>query len=271
MDYRNKKIGKNKLPDSAEEINLIPILLAIYKKLWLIILVAVVFGGAFFTGTKFLIKPTYRATFTAYVNNKSQVNIPSDTLTSSDLNAAEKLVRAYSKTLRSRTVLLTAAQSINLDESYDSLKGKVTTAVENETGIITVYVVDKTPEAAYNLALALATSAPEQIAEIIEGSSMKVIDTPVMPKSIYKPNYIKNGFLGALLGALFTVVLVVIMFASDDKVKSEKDLEERFAIPIVGVLPDINLTSKDSDYYYDYSYTYKHHDHKKSGGNNGTK
>lgn len=272
MDYKNKKLGKNKITETADEINLIPVLLAIYKKIWLIILIALIFGGAFFTGTKLLVKPTYRASFTAYVNNRSQLSNTQDTLSSSDLTAAQELVRAYSKILRSNTVLTTAAQSININDRYDVLKSKVNTEVENSTEIITVYVVDKTPDAAYNLAVAIATSAPNQISEIIEGSSMKVIDSPVMPTSKYKPNAVKNAFLGFLLGTVLTIALIIIMFVRDDKVKNETDLEDRFSIPIVGVLPDINLTSKDSDYYYDYSYSYKHHHHNNtSGGNNGTK
>lgn len=270
MDYKNKKLGKNKIAETADEINLIPVLLAIYKKIWLIILIALMLGGVFFAGTKLLIKPTYRASFTAYVNNRSQLSNSQDTLSSSDLNAARELVRAYSKILRSNTVLTTAAQSININDRYDVLKSKVNIEVENSTEIITVYVVDKTPDAAYNLAVAIATSAPNQISEIIEGSSMKIIDAPIVPTSKYKPNAVKNAFFGFVLGAVITIAFVIIVFIRDDKIKNETDLEERFSIPIVGILPDINTTSKDSDDYYDYSYTYKHN-HKTFGGNNGTK
>ena len=52
------------------EIDIIPILKELLKKLWLIILVGLILSGAVFVGTKVLIKPTYRSGFTAYVNNK---------------------------------------------------------------------------------------------------------------------------------------------------------------------------------------------------------
>lgn len=62
------KKDDNKRKEVAErEIDIIPILKELIKKLWLIALVGLVVGGAFFVGAKVFIKPTYRSGFTAYV------------------------------------------------------------------------------------------------------------------------------------------------------------------------------------------------------------
>ena len=64
-------IMEEKKMDKEIEIDLIPILKAIVSKIWLMILVGAIFAGIAFGATKVLIKPTYRCSFTAYVNNQS--------------------------------------------------------------------------------------------------------------------------------------------------------------------------------------------------------
>jgi capsular polysaccharide biosynthesis protein len=253
----------------SDEINVLPLLMVLLKKLWLIILAAVIVGGATFAGTKFLITPTYRCSFTAYVNNKSQLSNGQDTLSSSDITAAQQLVRAYSEIVHSRAILQSAAEKINLDLSADELNNMVSTEVQNDTQIITVYVVDTTPEGAYNLAQSIALISPDQISNVIEGSSMRIIDMPQRPTKIYKPSLMKNTLVGCLLGAFIAVVYIIIRLLLNDKVKDESDLEARFSLPVVGVIPDMNTTSKGDSNYYDYEYAYRNSEIKRSGDRNG--
>ena len=252
--------------NEINEIDLIPIFMALVKKVWLIVLAALIVGAGFFAGTKTLVTPTYRASFTAYVNNRSQYyNEDTNRLTSSDLSAAQELVRAYAKVLTSRTVLTTAAQSIGYD--YGTLSSKVSTSIENETGIITVYVVTANPDEAYKFALAIAENAPDQIAEIIEGSSMKIIDNPKTPSNIYKPSYVKNTAVGMFAGAALAALYIIIKCLVDDKVKSEDELETKFSIPVVGVIPDLNSGSRHYGGYYKGYYSYGYYGANRTGGN----
>ena len=270
MDDLTKNKASNEAKSTPfEEVDVFGLIIILLKKAWLIVLIALLVSASFVAGTKFLITPTYRSSFTAYVNNKSQFNNSQDSLTMSDISAAEQLVRAYSKTIESRAVLSAAAAAIRLNDSYDDIAAKISTEVENETFIITVYVVDTSPEAAYALAQSIANVAPNIIADIIEGSSMNIIDMPQKPNSIYKPSYIKNGVIGFLLGALGAVAYIVIKTMTDDKVKNESELESRFSIPVVGVIPDMLATPKSTNSYYDYEYAYRRSEIKRSGGNNG--
>lgn len=212
--------------------------------------------------------PTYRSSFTAYINNRSQLSNGQDTLSNSDITAMTQLVHAYSETILSRNILSASAKSINLELSYEDLKSMVTTN-ENETQIITVYVVDVTPEGAYNLATAIAKVAPNLISNIIEGSSMRVIDMPQTPQKVYKPNYIRNTLIGILAGGMIAAAYVAIKFLMDDKVKNENELEGRFSLPVVGVIPDMLATGKNGHNYYDYEYAYRYSNMRRSGEKNG--
>ena len=245
------KKNENEKYESRElEINIIPLLKELLKKIWLILLVGLIVGGAVFVGAKLMIKPTYRSGFTAYVNNK-QSKENTDYLSSSDVTASKQLVLTYQKILTSNTILSASAESMGIDSSYDSLNRKVSTEVKDDTEIISVYVVDTDPQFAYDYAQAISKTAPTYMAQIVEGSSMKIIDHPEYSEKRYKPSYFRYAIIGFLIGALIVIIFVIIRYFMDDTVKNEGEVENKFALPILGVIPDVTKASnKGSDYYY---------------------
>ena len=258
MDKRERR-------NTEVEIDIIPLMKALLSKVWLMVIVGIVIAGLAFGAAKVLVKPTYRSGFTAYVNNQ-QTQVNKDVLTSSDLTAAKELVRTYSQILKSNSVLTASANSISMNYSYTDLKDMVFTEIENDTEIIDVYVVHTDPRVAYDLANAIAATSPTYMAKIVEGSSMKVIDVPLYSEQRYKPSYAKFALLGFLAGVLLIMIIYVIKYFSDDTVKSEGDIESRFDIPILGVIPDLTKSDdKKSNYYaYDYSSESAQRNHRRS-------
>lgn len=232
------------------EIDIVPILKLLLFKLWLIVLVGVIVGAAVYGITKIMIKPVYRSGFSAYINNQ-QSQQTKDSLTSSDINAAQQLTRTYSYMLKSDTILTAAADSINLDLSYSVLKYMVSTEIQPDTEIIAVYVTDLDPQLAYDYAVAISKTAPDYMADFVEGSSMKIIDHPVYSDRRYRPSYIKYGWLGFLGGAILVAIIVIIRHFRDDTIKNEAELEQCFPYPVLGIIPDAaKSNSAGSDYYY---------------------
>jgi len=232
------------------DINLMPVLLYLLHRLWIIILVAAIASiGTFFAG-KFLVKPKYQSSFTAYVNNQTQIN--RDSLTSSDILASQKLVLTYSKIITSDTVLNEAAKLLGDDYSYERLSKKVSTNVLDETELIRVSVLASSPQEAYDIAEAISKAAPECIQNIVEGSSMRIVDNPKVPTERFSPSYVKMGLLGGVIAAVLVALILIILYFKDDTIKSESELEARFDIIVVGIIPDMMSQSneKGSNYYY---------------------
>ena len=224
---------------------------AIWKNFWIVVLVTLLSGVLTFVGTKLLVKPTYRTNFTAYVNNKKEVDLAS--LTSSDVAASQALVTSYSQIITSRSVLTSAAKSLGLDYGYGKLKSMVSTEVSKKSEIITVYVVSQDPEEAFRLASAVERKALEYTEKIVEGSSMKIIDDPVYSNSVFRPNYLKRSLVGALVGLFLTVLIICIRQITNDTIRDENEFSQRYAIPIVGVIPDmLNVDKNKGGYYYYY-------------------
>lgn len=247
---------ENKDRSTEIEFDLLPLLKALVSKIWLMVIVGVLIAGVAFGATKAFIKPTYRCGFTAYVNNQHTQG-STDTLSMSDLNAAKQLVETYIQIIRSNTILNAAADSINADLSFDNLQKKVSAEVRGETEVIAVYVVDEDPQTAYILANAIAKTAPTYMSQIVEGSSMKIIDYPMYNDNRYTPNYTRYTLLGFLIGVLIIAVQVIVSYFRDDTIKSEREIEERFDIPILGAIPDVIRSAENAKKGYAYNYTYQ--------------
>lgn len=221
------------------EIDLARIGRALLKKVWLLLIAALIFGVISYVYTAFFVTPVYRSGFTAYVNSQTNTD-GSGNISASNLNASMGLAYAYGEIITSRSVLLDAAKECGYDIPYDTMRGKVSIAISDSTSIITVYVQDTNAERATKLASAIAKMAPYHVERVVEGGSMRVLDEPVKPTGKYAPSNTKNTLLGAVIGLLLSAALVGIVEAINDKVQDAQELENRYQIAIIGNIPDMS-------------------------------
>lgn len=233
----------------AGGVDVAALIKTILRKWWMIAIAVLLAAAAALCFAKYLVHPTYQAHFTAYVNNKQSKQADNDQLTNSDILASQELVRTYSKILTGNTVLMKAAELLGEDYSYRDLVEMVKTEPIDDTEIIAVYVTADSPDEAYSICAALETISPACMADIIVGSSMKIVDTAQMPDMRHSPSYTKYTVVGALIGAALMLAYIVTKQLFDDKIKDEKGLEERYGIPVVGVIPDMSKDSHGSGYY----------------------
>lgn len=238
--------------EDVATVELLPLITAVLQRWWVVAIVAVVFAVGTFVGTKLFVTPTYRAGFTAYVNNRTDSE-EQTVLSNADLSASRYLTYTYAQIISSRSVLEEAAAQAGLDYDYNTLKGFVSTSILSDTEIIGVYVTTPDPAISKTLADAIAAVATAQVSNIVDGSSMRIIDAAVTPEGIYSPNYLKNAVIGAALGFLLCVGVIVLREILDDRVRDEESLESRFGIPILGTIPNTSAAAKSGNNYY-YAY-----------------
>lgn len=244
----------NKREELDEDvIELLPLLKALWRSAWLVVVAALVFGSVTYVATKVFVTPTYRTSFTVYVNNRSNSEESTTVVSSSDLTASQSLVYTYSTIMTSRSVLEAAAAQAGIDSAYETLSEEVSIETVSSTEIMQVYCTMEDPAEALAMAQAIAAVAPDYIAQIVEGSSMQIIDNPVLPTDIYSPSYLKNTLIGMFVGAFLVAAAIVLREFLDDRIKEEGELEKRFGIAIVGVIPNMLEASK-TDHSYGYGY-----------------
>lgn len=248
-----------------QEIDIFRLLMILWRRAWVIALVTVICAVLTLSYSLFFITPTYRSSFTAYVNNRVENFEGNGSTTTSDLNASIGLTYLYQDILVSRSVLMDAAELCGLDCSYNQLRGKVSTTVSDDSALISVYVVDEDPVLATELAAAIATVAPGHVERMRDGSSMRILDEPVQPVGKFAPNNTKYAAIGAVVGFVLCVACVMIKDLLNDRVEDADELERRHNLIVIGIIPD--LSSADSANSYGYGYAYAHNNQAKGSEN----
>lgn len=77
-------------------------------------------------------------------------------------------------------------------------------------------------------------------------NNISVVDVAEVPRHRYKPNLTKYLAISIALGLFVGVLFAFLFEALDDAVKTVKDVEGRFALPVLGVIPHISVDEDDS-------------------------
>ena len=242
-----------------DTIDLLELAKAIWKNILIIALVAVLFGSAAFGYTAFLIEPEYQATASLYVNNSSfSFGATSFSISSSDLNASNSLVAVYIYILESRTTMEDVIKQADLAYTPEELSKMVEAKGVNSTGAFEVTVTSTNPSEAELIANTIAKILPDRISEIVDGSSVRIVDYAIIPSHRSGPSMVKNTAMGILVGGFLAAAVVVVRFLMDDKsklmIKSADELREMYpGVPVLAMIPDMRVSEKkngyDSSYY----------------------
>lgn len=238
-----------KRTDEFIEIDIIRLLKTVLQKIWAVVLSAVIFGAATLGFTYFFIEPTYEARTLLYVNNSSfSVGNTSFNISTSSLSAAQELVNTYIVILKARTSLNEIIEYADLDRNYIELQDMISAAPVNSTEIFEVVVTSTDPAESEKIANAIATLLPKRIAEIVDGSSVRVVDYAIVPTSRSGPGYAKNAFLGMVIGIIISVAIIVLRDLFDVFVREEQYLSQSYPYPILAAIPNMR-NSKSNGYY----------------------
>ena len=237
-------------------------LLALFKVLWskalVLVLTALIAGAATFAVTAFLIKPKYEATAAMYVNNSSfSFGSTSFSISSSELTASNSLVATYIFILESRTTLEDVITAANLPYDYEELSDMITTEAVTGTAAFNVTVESESPVEAELIANTIAKLLPDRIAEIVDGSSVRIVDYAIVPAHRASPSFVKNTALGVLLGLFLSAAVVTVKYIvneqTNDVITSADDLKALYPdIPVLALIPDMRLSNKKGYYYSSY-------------------
>lgn len=258
-------------------IDLVELFKALWKNVLAIALVAVLLGSAAFGVTAFMMEPQYEATASLYVNNSSfTFGATSFSISSSELSASSSLVSVYLYILQSRTTMEEVIKKADLAYTPEELSDMVTSKGVNSTGAFEVTVTSTDPSEAELIANTIAKVLPDRISEIVDGSSVRIVDYAIIPSHRSGPSIVKNTAIGVLAGIVLSAAVVVVRFLTDDSarmmIRSADDLRLMYPdITVLAMIPDMRLSDKKNGYYTSYygSVEKAKTQKKKEGKNNG--
>jgi capsular polysaccharide biosynthesis protein len=189
-----------------------------FKKLWIIVLITIVFivGGLTYS---FKIKtPMYKST-------TSVILASGQTITQSDLTLYQKLINTYTQIAKSRNVLNNTISNLNLTYNYNQLKDNVTVSAVSDTEIINISVVDKSPTLAKKIADSIANNFKDEVASIYNLTNISILDESVVAQTPYNYNILKDTIIYVALGLFIGFVYVFLRYYFDRNIKSKEEVE----------------------------------------------
>lgn len=217
------------------EIDLMELLMVLVHDLWVIILAAVIVGGAAFTFSRFVITPTYESTTRILVLNRQDTG--SSSLTYSDLQLGTSLTKDYPELIQSRYVVEKVIEDFGLDTTYESFIGKVEVTTKSDSRIIDITITDPDPLLAKELADALRDIAAERIVEVTDIQAVNMVDEGNIPDKPSNPSVPKWTLLGVLIGGVLAAAVVLVRYLLDDTIKSSEDIEKYLHLSTLGLIP----------------------------------
>lgn len=217
---------------------------ALLKRIWLIILCAVIVGAGTLIYMINFMPPKYQASVTFYVNNDAQNS--SGSVNSSDLSVARSLANSYVKIIVRDAVLEPVIEELRLNMTPGQLRGMVYASVADKTEIFSVTVVSQNPNLSADVANSIARLAPDIISEIISGSRATPFEYAKVPTARSDPNYAAKTAVGALAGALIAILIILIQVHFDIYIKTEADIKRIHNIPVLGVIPEFDGMNQKS-------------------------
>ena len=241
----------NTVPSSGEmEIDLLQLLGTIWKHIWIVLAATLVCGLIGFCTARFFIAPTYKSSARMYVNNTTERT--SGAITSAEITAAKNLLDVYIVILKSESTLDAVIKEADLPYSTSRLGKMISASAVSNTEVFEISATSTDPEEAKRIVDTVIDILPDRIAEIVEGSSAKVVSDAKLPTVKAGPNVSRITLVCLILGFLASCGVFVVLELLDTTVHDTAYLTSTYDLPILAVVPDMKMKRRGG-YYGDYA------------------
>ena len=224
----------------AKSVDLVKLVRLVLRK-WFIVaiagLVSVIIG---FVYSNFFITPMYSSSSIMLVDFRNSVH---DDLSTEQINVAEQFVPTVAFIVKTKDVLETVKEELDLKESVSSLASRITVQTMDDTFLIRITVKHPNPKAALAIVKSVSKASTEYINQKITSGYITEIESPSVSSSPVTPNILKNTVVAGFVGVFVAILAIVVLSLFNNKVKSIEELQEVAELPILGVVPALRKSN----------------------------
>lgn len=229
-------------------------------KLWIVVIVSVIFSGLAFVCSRFLKDDTYTASSKFYVN--STTDVTQEKTTGDNIVVARYMLENYKIILKSERFLNYVLEEIKTDAAYaeyrnlnvDQISRMMSISHYEDTEVFTISVTSTDPRLAcviLNLVHDVATD--DRMPEVVESAAIfeiTALENPTEPEAYSaipqnSKHEARNAVLAFFVAAVLSVVSIWVYSFFDVVVRDKKKLLDNVDVPILGVIPrhDLPITT----------------------------
>jgi len=189
---------------------------------WLLALFMILFAGAGYALSMYVIPKTYEAT--AYILVVPQAN--------AEATSTPTLVSTYQDILRSPEVVDQVAQKMNVtDKRLFDLTDRLTVSSNLDSQVIALSVTDRSAEQAAIQANTMTEVFQDYLPQLINTSKTEVFSSARIPTNPVSPNILMNTGIGGVLGLMLGLLIVYSRSLSKKEATRESTDSYPKAIP----------------------------------------
>lgn len=224
-------------------IDLRDLIAHLLNKLWIILVVTFLAASISYSYSRFIITPQYTSTTSLYILGKTQ---SFSELSLSDLQIGSQLTSDYIILIQSRPVMEKVIENLDLDLTYSQLKERMNISNPNGTRILEISF--KYPDAymAKVIVDEITKVSCIRISEIMDLEQPNVFENGYIPEQPSSPNILKNTVIGAFLGFVLCVGVLVVLYILDDTINTEEDIERYLGLSTLGSIPLVENQRENS-------------------------
>ncbi len=207
------------------------------KIIWILVavVISVIIGNVYTIITRV---PMYKTNVSlVLVSEKSGEN--NSAYNNSELQLNKNLVGTYSEIVKSKTVLNKVIKNLDLDVSYLDLKSRITVTSIDNTEIINIYVVDENSKNATLIANEIANVFVNEVNKFYKLNNVNILDKATGVKTPYNVNYLKDNVIYCMIGLVFSIGILFLLFYFDTSVKTSDEIEKKFGLNVIGIVPKV--------------------------------
>lgn len=221
------------------EIDLLELATVIWNKFWLVIIGMIVGAGAAFVFVTYGMTPKYQSTSTIYIFSKTT------SITSlADLQIGSQLTQDFQIIAKTRGVVESAISDLEAQGklepnsiTYESLVNRITVSNPSSSHMLQITVEDTDPIRAANFSNTLSDKLRDQISEIMNTDRPSVVQRALAPKDQSSPKVRRDVVIGAVLGAILVMAVLVIRQLMDDTIKISDDVHKYLGLDVLAEFP----------------------------------
>lgn len=213
-----------------EELDLKELLSLIWKKKILIIIITIIGLCTGLVYNLFFTTPKYKST-TDFLLAQSTNNTGSvDTITTTDVTLNNKLLSNYTELIKSEMVLSEVLKRLDITLNVANLQKDVSVENKNDTEFIELTVRSTDKEQAALIANKIIEVFNEKIKEIYNMENVHIVDQARPANEPYNINPAKYALIGAVIGFVISIIIILLKNMLDDSIRNERDIEHQLKI-----------------------------------------
>jgi capsular polysaccharide biosynthesis protein len=209
----------------------------IWRKLWLILLVGVVFAGLA-AGFSLLQTPTYVASVKLLIGQKQSGNATNDL--GNEVQGLQLVTSTMVQAVSTRPVAQDVIKRLHLPISSDAFLQNLSVQQVEDTQFVEVSYKDSHPKKAKLIANTIGEVFSDKVSEVSPSANAitaTVWERAVVPDSPVSPNPVRNIVLALVLGLMLGIGLAFLLDYLDDDWRSPEEVEKVSGVPTFGAIP----------------------------------